>query len=101
MFGVVEDLEKLTPFKGFIDSVNENSKDVYVAAYQSIKNVDSPEKLEAFKHLTDAFSSTEEQKFNALNILLFAAVGTATVIGAKKIYDYTTKNKKDESKVIN
>ncbi|UOE95072.1 hypothetical protein [Alkalihalobacillus sp. LMS39] len=101
MSGVVEDLEKSLPFKGFIDSVNESSKDVYVAAYQSIKNVDSPEKLEAFKHLIDAFSTTEEQKFNALNILLFAAVGTATVFSAKKIYDYTTKNKKDESKVIN
>jgi hypothetical protein len=101
MFGVVEDLGKLSPFKGFIDSVNENSKDVYVAAYQSIKDVDSPEKLEAFKHLTDAFSTTEERKFNALNILLFAAVGTATVFGTKKIYDYSTKIKKDESKVVN
>jgi hypothetical protein len=45
VFGEVKDLEKLTPFKGFIDSVNVNSTDVYVAAYQSIKDVDSPENL--------------------------------------------------------
>jgi hypothetical protein len=85
------------------DTINYFAKKylVNVAAYQSIKDVDSAEKFEAFKHLNDTFTTTEERKFNALNILLFAAVGTVTVIGTKKIYNYSTKTKKVESKVVN